>query len=349
MAKFSETVFQSSAPRVDADAGVLYGVKLIGLESRNNRRYKSEGLSSAVSLYEGRKIYVDHPDPSNAGDRSLRDWAGTIQKARFEPDGIYGDVKLRKAGEYFEGIIEAATEFPKDVGFSHVAEGNSHFEGDTEIVESIREVFSVDLVTDPATTAGFFESHRKPKPRTVKAAIESLPDSPTRTKLIEMVGSGQIPGDLSIDADAPIDPVSHMAVIINELIKQLGEALNALAMKKDAPPPVPAAPPAPEEDMAEQDKKQQDEKAAAFESLQRENAELKAKSLLLESGREASQARIKALAGAAEADQKELLESWPVLAEGERPARSPAALVESHEGSTDFDFSQPGSFAARYR
>lgn len=348
MAKLLETVYLESAASVDAEAGVLRGVKLLGMESRNKRRYKREGMQKAVSLYEGLKIYVDHPNRDDVGaDRKMKDWAGVITKARFESDGIYGDVKLRKESEHFRGIIEAATEFPKAVGFSHVADGDSDYEGDTEIVESIRKVFSVDLVTDPATTGGFFESTR---PKTVKAAVESLPESPVRKRLIEMMGAGQFDGGLPMD-DQPADP---LASLCQELIRMLGDTLKALASKEPVTV-TPPAPPAPEEDM---DK----EKEAAFESLQKEHAELKeanakivaekaelaAKSLLLESGREATPVRIKALVAVAEADQKSLLESWPIVESAERPLRSPG-LLESEGVDSDFNFAEPGQFAARYR
>lgn len=349
MANLRETVYLESAPSVDAEAGVLRGVKLLGMESRNKRRYKREGMQKAVSLYEGLKIYVDHPKRDDVGaERKMKDWAGVITKARFESDGIYGDVKLRKESEHFRGIIEAATEFPKAVGFSHVADGDSDYEGDTEIVESIRKVFSVDLVTDPATTSGFFESTR---PKTVKLLVESLPDGPARKRLVEMMGAGLLDGGMPMD-DQPADP---LASLCQELIRMLGDTLKALASKEPVTV-TPPAPPAPEDEM---DK----EKEAAFESLQKEhaelkesagkltseNAELKAKALLLESGREATPVRVKALAAADEADHKALLESWPLL-EGsiERPDRSPP-LLESEQVDSDFNFAEPGQFAARYR
>lgn len=349
MVKLRETVYLESAPSVDAEAGVLRGVKLLGMESRNNRRYKREGMQKAASLYEGIKIYVDHPTPGEIGnDRRIKDWAGVITQARFESNGIYGDIKLRKESEHFRGILEAATEFPKAIGFSHVADGDSKFEGKTEIVESIEKVFSVDLVADPATTQGFFESIR---PKTVKTAIESMPEGTTRTRLIEMMGSGMIDGGLPMD-DQGADP---LASLCQELIRMLGDTLKALASKEPVTLPAPA-PPAPEEDM---DK----EKEAAFESLQKEhatlkestaktvaeNAELKAKALLLESGREATPARVKALAAAAEADHKELLESWPVIeGDGERPPKSPP-LLESEGGPVDFPRNDVKKFAASLR
>jgi hypothetical protein len=337
MAKLNETVYLESAASVDAEAGVLRGVKLLGMESRNRRRYKREGMVSAVPLYEGLKIYVDHPKRSDGdGDRSMKDWAGIITKARFESDGIYGDVKLRKESEHFRGIIEAATDFPTAVGFSHVADGESDWEGETEIVESIRKVFSVDLVTDPATTGGFFESTSKPKKRTVKSAVESLPEGPIRKRLVEMVDAGYIDGSLTMDGDdKPTDPLTQMSAIVNELIAMLGETMKALAMKKDTPAPAPVVVPEKTNDEAPTMESLQKENAALKEAnakLLTENSELVAKAMLLESGREASPIRVKSLASAAEADRKELLESWDAAGDGERPARSPA-LIES--GVTD--------------
>lgn len=343
MAQFRETVYQESAPRVGADEGVLYGVKVLGENSRNKRRYAPQGMREAIALYNGAKSYIDHPGADRLSeDRKFSDWAGVFQNARYEEGrGIFADLHLRKTGEHFEGILEAAQKFPTAVGFSHVAEGESRVDGDTEIVESIREVFSVDLVTDPATTAGFFESRRKPK--TLKTAIESLPDGTVRKRLIEMADLGQLDGSLPMDGDdKPTDPLTQMGGLVKELIRMLGETLKALAAKQDAPPPVPPAAPheALEDDMA-QETKEQDK--AAFESLKKEhaaimaerdkllqeNAALQAKVLLLESGREASAVRVKALAEAAEADRAALLESWPQLEAGERPLRSPAAISES--------------------
>src|SRR3972149_2763445 len=155
MARILETVYLDASAQVDAEKGEIRGVKLLGMESKNKRRYTREAMANAVPLYQVRKVYVDHPKPNDMeSDRSMDRWAGTIKNARFGEDGIYGDIKLRKKSDFFEGIIEAAQEFPTDVGFSHVADGESRMEKDTEIVESIKEEFSVDLVTDPATTHG---------------------------------------------------------------------------------------------------------------------------------------------------------------------------------------------------
>lgn len=83
--------------------------------------------------------------------------------------------------------------------------------------------------------------------------------------------------------------------------------------------------------------------------LAAENAELKAKALLLESGREATPVRVKALAEAAEADRQPLLESWPITESSDRPHRSPPLLESEASDLNDVDFSDPEKFAARYR
>ena len=44
--------------RVDRGAGVLRGVKLIGLESLNGRRYRPAALADAVSLGVPRLFFV---------------------------------------------------------------------------------------------------------------------------------------------------------------------------------------------------------------------------------------------------------------------------------------------------
>jgi len=348
MARILETVYQESAPRVEG--GVIYGAKLIGLSSRNGRRYEGKALEDAAALYEGRKVYIDHPTPENANaDRKFNDWAGVIENVKYrQGDGLYGDVVLRQESSYFKGIVEAASnpKFHKNCGFSHVAEGESRLDGETEIIESIKEVFSVDLVTDPASTTGVYESRRKAKPKTVKDAVECLPTGATRTKLIEMMDSGYLDGQLSMDTEKePTDPLTQMSSLVKELIRMLGETLKALAMKKDTPAPAaPAANPADTDPFADPTTGVDDDtqatpedeakkKPSPFESLQRENAELKAKTLLLESGRQATPARIKALAATADAEQRELLESWPELEPGERPVRSPA-LIEGGEVAT---------------
>src|SRR5689334_17588787 len=49
------------AMRVDREHSVLRGVKLLGIESRNGRRYLPTALAQAAALYENAKVNVNHP------------------------------------------------------------------------------------------------------------------------------------------------------------------------------------------------------------------------------------------------------------------------------------------------
>ena len=88
------------------------------------------------------------------------------------------------------------------------------------------------------------------------------------------------------------------------------------------------------------------EKKKAME-LQAENATLKAKNMLLESGREAKGEWIEAAANIVdETKRKAFVDSLPIVEGIERPQFIPP-LLESVDDK-DFDFSAPGSFASRY-
>lgn len=356
--RFEETTYLEYADanqRVDREQGILFGVKLLGENSRNGRRYKAEAMKKAVGLYEDTKMHLNHPGRKDLGeDRRFETWGGVFKNARYvEGKGIFADAHLLKSGEYFEGIIEAAEKFPNAVGFSHVADGESKLEGDTEIIESIREVFSVDLVTDPATTAGFFESTmKKNKKITVKQVAESLPEgNTTRKVLMEIAESSYDLGGFDM-GEEPVAPPTGEAGIAQQLIDSLTgiiQGLMAVLAKGKAAPappaPVPAntppeAPPANEEEDAMEKEK--------MATLAAENAQLKAKALLLESGREANPLWVEAVAKIEDATkQTEFVDSLPIQEGADRPLKSPP-LIES-EGDGKFDFSQPGSFAARYR
>jgi hypothetical protein len=115
-------------------------------------------MREAAPTYRGKKVFLDHPDRENIGaDRKFRDWVGVVENAEFRGDGIYGDIRLRTQSEHFQALLEAAESFDGFFGMSHVADGESRFEHGDEIIEAITDVFSVDIVTEPATAAGLFE------------------------------------------------------------------------------------------------------------------------------------------------------------------------------------------------
>jgi hypothetical protein len=150
---------RGAAMRVDAQAGVIRGVKLLGLESRNGRTYLPETLAQAARLYEDAKVNVNHPKGNPAGPRDYQDRIGTIRGVAMRAgEGLFGDFHFNPKHALAEQLIWDAGHAPENVGFSHNVEARTSRRGDRVVVEAILRVQSVDLVADPATTRGLFES-----------------------------------------------------------------------------------------------------------------------------------------------------------------------------------------------
>ncbi len=157
------------AVRVDRQAGVLRGVKILGLESRNGRSYRPEALAQAARLYEGAKVNVNHPKGGPYAPRDYQDRIGVIRNVAARGDGLYGDFHFNPKHALAEQLLWDAEHAPENVGFSHHVEARLARSGQGAIVEEILRVQSVDLVADPATTRGLFEGQpggeSRPGPR----------------------------------------------------------------------------------------------------------------------------------------------------------------------------------------
>jgi hypothetical protein len=158
-----ESKLNSKPLKVDRKRHIIFGVKIIGFESQNGRRYTPEALKEAIRLYEGVKVNIDHPE--NPDDsRSAYDRIGKLTNVRFrEGQGLFGDLWLNPGHEIAESVFNAAEEMPDLYGLSHNAQG----EGDKDdegifIIHKITEVRHVDLVADPATTLSLSESKMRP-------------------------------------------------------------------------------------------------------------------------------------------------------------------------------------------
>lgn len=148
--------------QIDTAAGVIRGVKLLGRTSVNGRDYSDNALAQAAKLYEGIDVNIDHPDKSTPhADRKVCDRFGQIENATIKPDGVYGDFHYLKSHPMSGMLVEAAQRMPGKVGFSHNSEGKLTKKNGKWVVESIASVRSVDLVANPATTNGLFESRNK--------------------------------------------------------------------------------------------------------------------------------------------------------------------------------------------
>jgi len=144
--------------RVDRQQGVLRGVKLIGLMSRNGRRYRELALQQAKTLYEEAKVNVNHPKEGPLAPRDYQDRMGVIRGVEFrEGEGLFGDLHFNPKHPLAEQLAWDADHNPRNVGFSHNVLARLSRDGENAVVEEITRVQSVDLVADPAATLGLYE------------------------------------------------------------------------------------------------------------------------------------------------------------------------------------------------
>lgn len=144
--------------RVDRDAGVIRGVKLLGLASRNGRRYRENALVEAVALYEGAKVNINHPKGHPLAPRDYQDRLGMVRGVQFRPgEGLFGDLHFNPRHALSEQLVWDAEHAPQNVGMSHNVLARTKQNGNETVVEAITKVQSIDLVADPATTNGLYE------------------------------------------------------------------------------------------------------------------------------------------------------------------------------------------------
>jgi hypothetical protein len=272
-------------PSVDVAAGIIRNVKVNGLVSENNRRYLPEALARAAPLYEGKGVYLDHPDRPQQ-QRSARDRIGWLENVHMRPDGLYADLHLLTSDRDTAKVLEAAQKRPELFGLSHNAEGRGQHVNGVFVIEEITEVRSVDLVADPATNKSLFEGRTVPQNfPTLRELIEGNDRIGTknRTALLEygtMCEDGAMP-PLDMPVSSPMDPGAapdggdeggdwkqHLIDAIGKLVQSGDESDHAIARKIMAllKPTAPTVADAPvPEDVKDEDMDDNDANSAAQE------------------------------------------------------------------------------------
>jgi len=196
---------QSGIERVDTEAGIIYGVKVLGPRSRNGRVYEDAAIRKALPLYEGVTVNINHvrPDLKTGAhvERPMQDRWGVLRNVRYKEGSIYADLHYIKSHPMTQQLVEAAQRFPEIFGLSHDAGGDEQLiDGERRVVE-MYEVKSVDVVADPATNEGLFESYRPVDPARARAARKKARLSLFETR--DGDGDGKINDGKSSEAPAP--------------------------------------------------------------------------------------------------------------------------------------------------
>lgn len=148
-----------SAPR-----GSLWDVTLITAgRSKNRRNYNEAVLRAAAPLFEGVKAYADHDlSGKQAITRSVRDVVGWYSNAKFDEGvkGITAQMHIFESASWLRNMLVdmTSTGAPNLIGLSINASGEQKplKEGVNLIsdVVKITQVYSVDVVTEPAAGGG---------------------------------------------------------------------------------------------------------------------------------------------------------------------------------------------------
>lgn len=339
--RLTETfISEQSQLTIDREAGVIRGVRILGDTSDNGYRYLESAMADAARLYNGVRVNIDHRGPTEK--RSFSEFSGQLEETRYIPGkrGVYGDLHVLRSHPLSASIFEAAERFPRSFGLSHDAEG----EMDGDSVKSVKKVYSVDVVTRPATNRGLFEEFST-EARVVKKTLREIlagtkADAPRRNVLQEMLDGDMADGDMTVemaDESSPEDQIKAgvMAAIMSKLDgadgATLGKVLKALGISDKVSDSmgggsteVPEETPA--EDSPASDEPKDDEPMP--EDVARKIAELEAKTMLLESGRQATAERILAVSLVPADKRLALVESWPI--NGQRPDGAPPKYTNNN-------------------
>lgn len=170
---------QSESLDIQPDDGLIRGVKILGLVSRNGRLYPESVLKDSIPLYEGAKVNINHSlDGRPNSVRDYRDRIGAIEHVQFKTNqGLFADFRFNPRHPQAPQLVWDAQNAPTNVGFSHCVEATTSRNADKLVIERIHRVLSVDLVADPATTNGLFEQQNAAMDKTLENAPQRL-DNP---------------------------------------------------------------------------------------------------------------------------------------------------------------------------
>lgn len=365
--KLAEAVY-GDALKVDREAGVIRGVKILGKESKNGRTYSDRAMQQAAGLYEGRKVNIDHM-MREGSERPFRDVFGELRNVRMQDGAVYGDLHFLKSHPLAEQVCEAAERFPTQFGLSHDAEGRTARQNGKLIVESVIAVHSVDLVNTPATNAGLFESVKSTgKERTMRIKlrelVESLDHKVYSARLKEMdPGVGDMPAEMPEDMGemSAEDQISSaframvMAVLDDETLDVLGKVAKIKQILQTQEKLTTGNEPATDTTTTTESDTPEDKMAESLAKLQatldaitlRESC----RTLIEGAGKQVTPERLELLAKAKDdAARAKLVESWPgAVAAAKKPGQVNLKEAAVHPSHLQSALKSPEDFAKALR
>ena len=182
--------FAASAGVIDSEAGIIRGVSLItkgpalGHGVMIDDKTLEQVKTAAEQYAGGLKVKLNHS--GGAGDI-----VGYIDTLRVSGEKLLGDLHLLQTSPHRAYILEIAERIPDTFGLSIAFSGPSEKSADKlTTLQRCSEIYSVDLVSEPAANAGLFARKLKQlqsvEPDQPEAKIEiELPMNDEMKKAIE--------------------------------------------------------------------------------------------------------------------------------------------------------------------
>jgi hypothetical protein len=220
----TEDAFESVT--ADDNGGIIRGVKLLGIRSKNRRNYDTPGVrKTGVSMLEGVQGYIDHLATAQT-PRSYRDKIGVVENVKYRSgEGHFGDIRYNPKHPSADQFLWDVKNAPKSLGMSINAKykpGKTDNDGNP-VVESLELVRSVDIVTKPATADGIFEHEVPDEDEEMTLDIKTLKEK--HGDLVEQLLAEHAK---TVDESSEIETLRKQA---KEALEQL-EAIKAEAAKK---------------------------------------------------------------------------------------------------------------------
>lgn len=159
------TMEYAALPEVKFDAdGVLHNALICGFDSVNGYGYTKESFQDALSYYDKRGVFLDHPEIKYGRPvkRRAKDRLGTLQNPYLAPDGVRADYHALTSHSMYATVKEDLEKNLGCYGFSHLAETEKSQDG--KMVVKIKKVYEVDLCPTPnGTTRTLLETDMENK------------------------------------------------------------------------------------------------------------------------------------------------------------------------------------------
>jgi len=161
-----------------SEDGVVKDVPVLGMVSKNGRRYTEDALKTGAELYENSPLYTDH----STNSRKITEKLGVLRNVHYAEDTqqLKGDLFLLKSHTLYPHIQEDLSRNLGLFGLSHDAQLSGEKTDEGIVINKINKVFSVDLVSSPATVQNLKEEIVEEEPNyeeLIKTKLDAiLPD-----------------------------------------------------------------------------------------------------------------------------------------------------------------------------